>query len=479
MKKKLLSLIICVLLVSVMTLTLVACNENYKQDAIETDLTDKTVESNGGLAVRVGKYLYFINGYADATGENDFGEAVKGAIMRVELENGAPKANTLKTIVPKNVYNTNTKVGLTVAGDYIYYTSPSIEKDDSGNAKTANMWIMRTKLDGTGTQVLVKLSDYTTNFRIAGNYLVYQDAEYSLHAIDLNSKKLKDEVVKEKISSAMLEYSYANALPGGVFFTQTAENKTEMHNEIWVFANGTTKKVIDGRYSYDASTLAHKNGYNLSVVDVQIIGGKTRLIYTKTDSGANTTSKGDYYYDFDDSYAFNPANEVRMTSGVNYTAYKFFDGNNVLASDSDSIDYLRVVDNKWVSDMVIKASSANLMNVKVDNGSVYATYLASNVVYEIKILDKSGDTYAKALSSAKTIFNSKFDATWQGLDLVGNVVYFFNSDVKNNAYYLDLSKVIDRSSNSLIPTQLGKFSAEDNYAMLEGATSEEQSRFYK
>ena len=109
MKKKLLSLIICVLLISVMAFTLVACNENYKQDAIETDLTDKTVESNGGLAVRVGKYLYFINGYADEGGENDFGEAVKGAIMRVELENGAPKANTLKTIVPKNVYNT--KIG--------------------------------------------------------------------------------------------------------------------------------------------------------------------------------------------------------------------------------------------------------------------------------------------------------------------------------------------------------------------------------
>ena len=471
MKKKVLSLIICALLVAVMAFSLVACNENYKQDAVETDLTDSTVESNGGLAVRVGKYLYFINGYADQDGENDFGQAVKGAIMRVELENGAPKANTLKTIVPKNVYNTNTKVGLTVADGYIYYTTPSVEKGSQGTALTSNMWIMRTKLDGTDTQVLVKLEGYTTNFRIAGNYLVYQDAEYNLHAIDLKAKKIKDEIVKEDISSAMLSYAYADALPGVVFFTMPSEDKVATHNEIWVFANGETKRVFDGKTSYDANTLAHKNGYSLSILDVQIIGGKTRLIYTKSDSGSNSTSKGDYYYDFDANFTFSQANEVRLTSGVNYTAYKFFDGNNVLATDSDSIDYLRVVDGKWVSDVVIKASSASLMKVNVANDEVKVTYLASNVMYEIKVLEKNGTAYDKALSSAKTVFNTSFDSAWQGLDLVGNVVYFFNSNVLKNAYYLDLSKVVDRSANTLTPTQLGKFSAEDNYAMLESSTA--------
>jgi len=112
------------------------------------------------------------------------------------------------------------------------------------------------------------------------------------------------------------------------------------------------------------------------------------------------------------------------------------------------------------------------LKVNVANDEVKATYLASNVIYEIKILEKAGDLYTKALSSAKTVFNSKFDSAWQGVDLVGDVVCFFNSDVLKNAYYLDLSKVIDRSTNSLIPTQLGKFSAEDNYAMLESSDSE-------
>ena len=124
------------------------------------------------------------------------------------------------------------------------------------------------------------------------------------------------------------------------------------------------------------------------------------------------------------------------------------------------------------SDVVIKASSATLMNVATKDNAVYATYLSNKVVYEIKVLDKVDNAYSIAISSAKTMFNTAFSADWQGPDMVGNCIYFFNSDVKNNAYYLDLTKVIDRSANSLIATKLGKFSAEDNYAMLQAETEE-------
>ena len=83
---------------------------------------------------------------------------------------------------------------------------------------------MRTKLDGTDTQVVLKLDNYTTNFRLAGGYLVYLDAEYNLHSIDLNSKKLKDEVVVEEISSAMLTYTSLDSDMGGIFFGHTVSS---------------------------------------------------------------------------------------------------------------------------------------------------------------------------------------------------------------------------------------------------------------
>ncbi len=473
MKKKIATIIICVVLVALMTVSLVACNENYKQDEIATDLADKTVSSNGGLSVQVGKYLYFINGYADATDNNTFGEAVKGAIMRVELVNGVPNRDTLVTVVPKNVYNTNTAVGLTVDGDYIYYTTPSIDKGSDGTAKTSNMWIMRTKLNGTDTQVIAKFDDYTTNFRIAGNYIVYLDAEYNLHSIDLNSKKFKDEVVAEKVSAAMLTYKNVDKNHGVIFFTKYADDTTESHNTIWAFKDGAVKKVIDGKAPYaEAGKLEYSAGYTLSIIDVQPVGNNVRLIYSKTDGGSNTISKGDYYYDFDQNLEFNVANEVRMTSGVNYTAYNFFDGNNVLATDSDSIDYLYKSGDAWVSSVVIKASSATLLNVENNEGKVSATYIASSTGYVIDILsyDDTTSTYEVARSSARIVFNSKFDTSWLSVDMVGDCLYFFNSDVAKNVYYLDLNGVIDRSDNSMIASQLGKLSKADEYNLLSSSS---------
>ena len=50
MKKKLATIIISAVIAVAMMFTLVACNENYKQDAVATDLSDATVQSNGGLA---------------------------------------------------------------------------------------------------------------------------------------------------------------------------------------------------------------------------------------------------------------------------------------------------------------------------------------------------------------------------------------------------------------------------------------------
>ncbi len=473
MKKKIATILICVVLVALMTVSLVACNENYKQDEIATDLSNSTVSSNGGLSVQVGKYLYFINGYADVADENTFGKAVKGAIMRVELVNGEPNRDTLVTIVPKNVYNTNTSVGLTVDGDYVYYTSPSTDKGSDGTAKTSNMWIMRTKLNGTDTQVIAKFDDYTTNFRIAGNYIVYLDAEYNLHAIDLNSKKFKDEVVAEKVNGAMLTYKNVDKNLGVIFFTKTADDKTESNNAIWAFKDGSVKNVIDGKAPYqEAGKLEHPAGYTLTIIDVQPVGNGVRLIYSKTDSGSNTISKGDYYYDFDQSLEFNVAKEVRMTSGVNYTAYNFFDGNNVLATDSDSIDYLCKSGDEWVSTVVIKASSATLLDVENNGGKISATYLASSTGYVIDVLsyDEATSTYAVERSSARIVFKSKYDTTWLSVDMVGDCLYFFNSDVAKNIYYLNLNSVIDRSDNSMIANQLGKLSKADEYKLLSSST---------
>jgi len=91
MKKKLSKIIIMLFATVLLVAMLVACNENTKQDAVTTDIPDGAkVENNGGVAVKYGNYLYFINGLAGETANNEFGKVVKGAVMRVDLKDGKP-----------------------------------------------------------------------------------------------------------------------------------------------------------------------------------------------------------------------------------------------------------------------------------------------------------------------------------------------------------------------------------------------------
>ena len=480
MKKKAIFAVIGAVLCLTLCLALVGCNKQYKQDAVELDRAGiENVVSNGGLAVKAGKYLYFINGYAGQDGANEFGKAVKGAIMRVELdEAGAPKTDTLVTVVPKNVYNTNADIGIVIVGDYIYYTTPSTDKDGSGNAKTSEMVLMRTTLDGAASEVIAEFDDYTPVYRVNPGYIVYVNSASELHVIDLNDKKFKDSVVDEElVAYTFADYAdNASAMQDTVFYTKAAENSYATNNTVWAYrAGGAPVKVIDGLASYDVAKLAHPGGYSITLLDSYFVGGDgIRLVYTKTDSGSNTKSKGVYAYDFGTDLKFSESGEVRYTTGVTYTSVKYIDANNILAVDSDSVDYLRKdASGVWVTDVVIEGSSASILDVKVNNGIVTVYYTVSNALYKIDVLESDGNGgYNVKINSAVSLYGTTYNTTWQKLDKVLDCVYFFNSDVKDNTYYLDLSKVEPHNSNSQIAKQLGKFSNADNIGMLETVDEE-------
>ena len=106
MKRKILISVAIILTAALLVTVLVACNKSYKQDALpDSPGAEAAVTSNGGMAVKVGNYLYFINGYAGQDGDNEFKNVVKGAIMRAPIENGVPNRDKVQTVVPKNVYN--------------------------------------------------------------------------------------------------------------------------------------------------------------------------------------------------------------------------------------------------------------------------------------------------------------------------------------------------------------------------------------
>ncbi|NLT18492.1 MAG: hypothetical protein BWX72_01541 [Firmicutes bacterium ADurb.Bin080] len=472
MKKKTIIAVLCIALCFAVIMTATACTENYKVDGVETDLSNIDTTSNNGLAVRVGKYLYFINGYADKTGDNDFGDTVKGAIMRVELENQKPKMDTLVTVVPKNVYNSSPSIGITVVGEYIYYTTPSIEKDSKGEPMTSKMDLMRTKLDGTGTQKIASFDDYSVSFRVTPTGYILYVREYNLHEIDLSTKRFKDREIATEIGDVkFLPYGEGvNSLSDTIIYTKNDDSTVNYFNHVYSFKAGAEepKEVFNGLSSYEGKTLEHSKGYRISLTEIIPIGADSiRLFYSKTDSGVNTRSKGNYSYDFDFTFSFEWENEVRYTEGVNYTDFDILGEGYIFALDSDSYDLgIRGIDGTWTFAPAVSGSSLKILGYKETGNEVHVQYIVSNKLYTIKALDKAGSDYVISLEGAYALYKAGYFSTWLGYDKVYDTIYFFNSDVKNYTYYLDLSAVDRNDERTMKATRIGLFSHADEIDML-------------
>ena len=82
--------------------TMGACNKgDYKGNKVDYQSTTAEAVSNGGFVVEKGDYVYFINGEESYTATNEFGDVVKGALMRIkkaDLNDG--KYDSVQTVVP-------------------------------------------------------------------------------------------------------------------------------------------------------------------------------------------------------------------------------------------------------------------------------------------------------------------------------------------------------------------------------------------
>ena len=196
MRKKVLLKVIAIALLACVVCTMFAC-ESYKASAL-SKVGDKNavVESNGGLVVKQGGYLYFINGYTGYLTEkgkqNWFGKVTKGAIVRVTYNEDGTLGDDYTVVVPKSVMASSANVGFSIFGEWIYYVSPSAEEDRSGKVQTDTLQFMRTKIDGTDTQVILNWNNNSVEYKYTANALVFFDSENGkLYSKDLTVKKFK------------------------------------------------------------------------------------------------------------------------------------------------------------------------------------------------------------------------------------------------------------------------------------------------
>lgn len=150
----------------------------------ESDVTLKdwgAVIENDGFIAETENYVYYINGVAENSSNNEFGTPVKGSLVaakKADIENGSDKIERC-IVVPKLFVAADFNMGVFIYGDYVYYMTPTTDKNSSGDISYNEMEFARTKLDGTDTKTYIKIGAPGDQYRIVQKsgtvYLVIND----------------------------------------------------------------------------------------------------------------------------------------------------------------------------------------------------------------------------------------------------------------------------------------------------------------
>lgn len=238
---------------------LAACNNYYNAEKLDYTPSNVKAVSNGGFAVEKDGYVYFINGKQVNTADNSFGTPVRGAIMRISnADLAARKYSSAQTVVPHIAYSGNYNGGIFVYGDYVYYATPSTEKNSDGIVQNENLAFKSTRLDGTETLkgYYVQNSNSSVEYRYvqAGDtvYLLYVatgedyygtgDSYTNLHSV--NTKTGENTMLAYNVGSVTFDKS--DLTNPRVYYTMSVTDfeldKTyDTYNQVWtVTADATT-----------------------------------------------------------------------------------------------------------------------------------------------------------------------------------------------------------------------------------------------
>lgn len=244
------------------------------------------VKSNHGFVAETENYIYFINGKGANTDDNSFGAPVKGSLMAITKTDFAEgKTEKAEIVVPKLFVASDYNAGLYLSGDYVYYGTPSLDKDSSGKVANSEMAFAKSKLDGTETKILFTTNSLSNEYRILEKddvvYIVYYDVDAKEIRVYNTSSKNTTVIAKtdEKAETSLSEYKFIENTTGGVavvftetvyaekYFEEKAEKDnytrmTEQYNIVYSYTVGDAeaKEVINGKDNAYTYKLTYTDG---------------------------------------------------------------------------------------------------------------------------------------------------------------------------------------------------------------------------
>lgn len=456
MKKKLISVFAAVLVLVLCIAALVACNP-YKADSIGSGDSDAAVESNGGYVVKQGRFVYFINGYVGESADNAWGKATKQGIVRAEYKkDGTVDPSTAKLVVPKSVYNSSTAGGIAVHGEWIYYTSVNTDKNKSGTASTTNTDFMRTKTDGSVTQLIGTIGTRSSKYIFTESRVLYFTSN-TISYIDFSGMDSKPtDSGKGAVKGTLVEnvenvvWDYASDT---IYFVESApsEDSYKNYNNLCsIKADGSDKKTLatqttfvkEGKEAVDDQLNVFK--YTLVGLFVESDGTST-LYYTKAHT-LNSTSVTDGLFMAKASDVKGTEKLLNTIASTTLVPLGYAEG--ALAYNSDSVYcWYNGEEGNAENPLQETTSSQTIWKVDQQKGIVYFT--ASSSATSISKI-----SYKEAKDNATVIMEEGIKTDWLVLDFVGDDLFFFATDDENYMHTINLS-TFDKNAEDAKSTYIG------------------------
>ena len=453
-KKLFVSIIAVVALVAIFATVLTGCNE-FKWQSVGGGEPNADVESNGGYFVKQGKYVYFINGYdtADVI-DNTFGTPVKNSIVRAEIVDG--KYTNLSVVVPKQIYNQDTNGGFAIFGEWIYYATPNNEADKNGNASTTHTDFMRTKIDGSATQLIATINSRSSQYLFTeSRILVKMSNSSTINYIDFsgmkdNGNSTKKTGVKSGVLAENVETFFWDMNCDYVYYTETVTGDTsyEFCNTLnAIKIDGSDKKVLADKFTYLDE--AEKENYtdffstkvfNFSLVDLVVEKDGATLYYTKSnyinsqkESCGLFANKIAFGGDFGEEKQISKNTSITSVYGLGYNegALVTISSNVYLADNAEGVT---------ADQTPVIGRAATIQTVA--NGVVYYTDSTGGKIYAINL---------DGTNNESVVFEGKFLTSWLNLEFINGedalTFAFFNSDDYN---YLHLVNLLAEEESTML-----------------------------
>lgn len=311
--RKILTKIICaVLMVCLLCSGLVGCGEWKNEDLQAKFEGAGALIQNGGFVAETENYVYFINGLGDSTADNTLGAPLKGALLV------AKKSDLTKSevVVPKLFVASDINAGLFIDDGYVYYGTPSVEKNSSGDIAKEDITFMRTKLDGSGeTDVyFTKESSLGLEYRIVkganGVCIYYYESENSaIVCYNTATKTATDVIATDETTDKKVGDKEYISLSNYMFLDNDGSNGVIAVLTATVYTEAYDEAKAEASSSYARITANYNKVYAIKA-------GEDKL--TEVVSGKGTSSVEDKSYQIalvDDNYLF--YEETTATNQVN------------------------------------------------------------------------------------------------------------------------------------------------------------------